>query len=182
MLMSRSVGTLPDLNDFCDGLLILRSGALLQIDKLARLQANLTISGTYLADNNSTLVIGPAGSKPGVAITYFEVNGTDWLSQIAQRADIVPSSDFDFRLYPTDLEQGNKRAFRAVIQDMDAPADAGTPTCITWQQTVDVFRKVGLPLDEFVFEFGDNGIVKGVESMALGTVFTRSQNNERRTR
>lgn len=59
------------------------------------------------------------------------VNGTDWLTQIAQWANIVPSSDLDLRLYPTDLKQGNQRAFRAVIQDMDALADAGTPTCIT---------------------------------------------------
>lgn len=144
---------------------------MLQIDKLAREHANATIAGTYTAAGNSTLSIGPATAQPGVAIAKLVVNGTDWLARIAERANIVPSTDLDFRLYPTDLKEGNKKAFRAVIQDIDALVDAGTPTCISWQQTVDSFQKGGLPLDEFVFEFGDDGVATAVKSVALGTVF-----------
>ena len=80
----------------------------------------------------------------------------------------------DFRLYPTDLQTGSKRAYRAVVQDRDALVDAGTPTCISWQQTVDVFQKGGLPLDEFVLEMGDGGENVTVDAPALGVVFKRS--------
>lgn len=104
----------------------------------------------------------------------MKVNGTDWLARIAQRAAIDPVSDLDFRLYPTDLEAGSKRAFRAVVQDKDALVDAGTPTCISWQQTVDVFQREGLPLDEFVLKTGNGGEVVTVEAPALGMVFKRS--------
>ena len=117
---------------------------------MARTQASSIIAGTYNADNNSIIVIGPATVDPGLDITQLRVNGTDWLAQIAQRAAIDYASDIDFRLYPTDLETGSKRAFRAVVQDKDALVDAGTPTCISWQQMVDVFQRDGLPLDEFV--------------------------------
>jgi hypothetical protein len=103
----------------------------------------------------------------------LKVNGTDWLAQIAQLAGIEPASDLDFRLYPTDLENGNKRAFRAVVQDKDALVDASTPTCISWQQTVDVFERNRLPLDEFVLKTGDGGQVVAVEAPALGIVFER---------
>jgi hypothetical protein len=146
---------------------------LLQVDKLARAQANATIAGTYTADNNSTLIIGPATSNPGLAIIELRVNGTDWLAQIARQAEIEPTTDIDFRLYPTSLEKGNKRAFRAVVQDMDALADAGTPTCISWQQTVDVFEREGLPLDQFVLVTDGGGEVVAVEAAALGVVFRR---------
>jgi hypothetical protein len=154
-------------------LLILTIGALLQIDKLARAQANATITGTYTTPNNSTLVIGPATSDPGLAIVELNVNGTDWLAQVAQRAGIDPVSEIDFRLYPTGLESGNKRAFRAVVQDKNALVDAGTPTCISWQQTVDFFQRDGLPLDEFVLENGADGEAVAVEAPALGMVFQR---------
>jgi hypothetical protein len=149
------------------------SGALLQVDKLARAQANATIAGTYTADNKSTLVIGPATADPGLAIVELNVNGTDWLAQIAKGAGINPAFDVDFRLYPTGLETGNKRAFRAVIRDKDALVDAGTPTCISWQQTVDVFHKGELPLDEFVLEMGDSGETVAAEAPALGVTFKR---------
>lgn len=151
----------------------MNSGALLQIDRLARAQANATMTGTYTADNNSTLLVGPATSDHGLAIVELHVNGTDWLENIAELAGIEPASDIDFRLYPTGLEDGNRRAFRAVVQDMDALSDAGTPTCISWQQTVDVFEREGLPLDEFVFVMEDGGEVAAVESMALGVVFKK---------
>lgn len=101
------------------------------------------------------------------------MNGTDWLAQIARQAGIEPVYDIDFRLYPTGLEEGSKRAFRAVVQDRDALADAGTPTCISWQQTVDTFQRGGLPLDEFVLEMGDGGEVIAVEAPALGVAFER---------
>jgi len=152
----------------------LYTGALLQIDKLARIQANTTIAGTYTAGNNGTLVIGPATADPGLAITQLKVNGTDWLAQIARRAAVDPASDIDFRLYPTDLEAGSKRAFRAVVQDKNALADAGTPTGISWQQTVDAFHEGGLPLDEFLLATGDGGEVVVVEAPALGIKFKRS--------
>ena len=148
--------------------------ALLQIDKLGRTQANGTIAGTYTADNNNTLVIGPSTADPGLAIIHLIVNGTNWLAHIAQRAAIDPASDIDLRLYSTDLEAGSKRAFRAMVQDKNALVDAGTPTYISWRQTVDVFQREGPPLDEFVSKMGDGGEVVTVEAPALGILFKRS--------
>lgn len=107
----------------------------------------------------------------------MKVNGTDWLARIAEAARIDPASDLDFGLYPTGLETGRKRAFRAVVQDRDALVDAGTPTFISWQQTVDVFQRAGRPLDEFVLEMGDGGEVVAVETLAFGVIFKRRRKN-----
>lgn len=147
------------------------TGALLELDKLGRTQANATIAGEYKGAQNSRLTIGPATSAPGLAITSLSVNGSDWLSRIAQKSGI-DVSNLDFRLYPTGLEDRYKRAFRAVIQDMDALVDAGTPTCISWQ-TVDGLQKNGLPLDEFVFELEGGVDAAAVEIPALGIVLDR---------
>jgi hypothetical protein len=43
-----------------------------------------------------------------------------------------------FRLYPTNLQGGRKLSFRAIRQDGDALADAGTPTCVIWMDIEDL--------------------------------------------
>ncbi|GAB7329107.1 hypothetical protein MBLNU13_g00940t1 [Cladosporium sp. NU13] len=84
----------PDLDAYAD----ITLGALLQTDELARAQASGTIAGTYTAETNSTLVIGPATADPGLAIVQLKGNGTDWLAHIAEQAAIDPASGIDFRL------------------------------------------------------------------------------------
>ena len=67
------------------------------------------------------------------------------------------------------------RAFRAVAQDMAALVYAGTPTCETWRTSVGVLgERDGLPLDEFVFVFGEeDGVAVAVRAVGLGVEFER---------
>jgi len=158
----------PDLNAYADVAL----GALLNIDQLARAQATADLAGTYASEisgGNSTIVLEPTGSDPGLAITSLVVNSTDWLSEIAKLSHVEPQF-LDLRLYPTNLESalGNRtqQALRAVIQDKSALVDAGTPTCISWM-TVDEVVKDGFALDEFIFELDGNGKAMAIRSPAL---------------
>jgi hypothetical protein len=162
-------------------------GAMLQIDSLARLQASVSLAGSYTVLNKdnttSRLTLASSPKFPGLKITTLLVNNTDYFPIIAGKAHIASPSDLDFRLYPTDLESkseknGKKiktRAFRAIAQDMSALADAGTPTCDSWRTSVDVFgERDGLPLDEFVFVLREeDGFAVGVRAVGLGVEFER---------
>lgn len=62
-----------------------------------------------------------------------------------------------------------------MVQDKSALADAGTPTCISWQ-TVGSLERGGSALDQFVLEVDDgSGKARVVESEALGKRFERKQ-------
>jgi hypothetical protein len=158
---------------------------MLQIDTLARSQANTSLAGSYASTNDnitSRLTLTSSPKLPGLKITTLVVNNTDYLPIIAQKAHIANPSDLDFRLYPTDLESEfgtdgkmKTRAFRAVAQDMSALADAGTPTCETWRTSVDVFgERDRLPLDAFVFVLREeDGFAVGARALGLGVEFER---------
>ena len=157
---------------------------MLQIDTLARSQANTSLAGSYAStkDNiTSLLTLSSAPKLPGLKITTLLVNNTDYLPIIAQKAHIANPSDLDLRLYPTDLQSESEndketiRAFRAAAQDMSALADAGTPTCETWRTSVDVLgEKGGLPLDEFVFVLRErDGFAVSARALGLGVEFER---------
>jgi hypothetical protein len=161
---------------------------MLQIDTLARTQANTSLAGTYTSTNiitnketntnlTSHLTLTSTPSHPGLKITTLLINATDHLLIVARKAHISNPSDLDLRLYPTALESGSKggekmgmRAFRAVAQDMSALADAGTPTCESWRTLVDV---LGEGLDEFTFVFGEEGVAVAVRAVGLGVEFWR---------
>jgi len=160
---------------------------MLQIDSLARSQANITLAGSYMVPNKdnttSRLTLTSSPKFPGLKITTILVNSTDYLPMIAQKAKIANPSDLDFRFYPTDLESKSEkngkemktRAFRAIAQDMSALADAGTPTCETWRTSVDVLgERDGLPLDEFIFVLREeDGVAVAVRAVGLGVEFER---------
>jgi hypothetical protein len=73
-----------------------------------------------------------------------------------------------FRLYPTNLQGGRRLSFRAIWQDNDAFADAGTPTCVSWMDIEDLVYG-GEPRDEFSFslELDPDGRAEVVEIPAL---------------
>ena len=166
---------------------------MLQIDTLARSQANVSLAGSYTAtnkDNNnkatnkttSHLTLTSSPTLPGLGITTLFVNNTNYLPIIAQKANIADPTDLDFRLYPTNLQSKSEngkeilRALRAVAQDMSALADAGTPTCDSWRTSVDVLgEREGLSLDEFVFVLREeDGLAVGVRAVGLGVEFERT--------
>jgi hypothetical protein len=161
---------------------------MLQIDALARAQANASLVGSYTTTNRedetiSHLTLTSSRALPGLKITTLFINNTDYLPIIAQKANIATPSDLNFRLYPTDLESESMngketmRAFRAIAQDMSALADAGTPTCDSWRTSVDILgERDGLPLDEFVFVLREeDGVAVKVRAVGLGIEFERRQ-------
>lgn len=166
----------PDLNAYADVVL----GALLQINKLARVEANQTLAGTYHTPNQagSNLRLELTGSDPGLAISEFNMNGTDWVAYIARQAGISKSAYLDLRIYPTNLERqigghGKQQVFQGVIQDKSPLVDAGTPTCIFWM-TIGELERDGQPLDGFVVDFDRHGIATAITWPALGVRFERS--------
>nr|POF22086.1 beta-lactamase-like protein [Quercus suber] len=154
-----------DLNAYADLML----AALLGINKIARLQAVAAFAGNFTTASNSGIMIAPTGEDPGLAVLALQVNGTDWLAEVATQAGIEPEN-VDFRIYPTDLKQrtanGHRQAFRAVVQDKNALVDAGTPTCISWMG-VGVLQRGGLPLDLLLLDLNEDGRAVNVSIPAL---------------
>jgi hypothetical protein len=81
----------------------------------------------------------------------------------------VQKENLSIRLYPTDINEkiahGERIRFRAVLQDVTALADAGTPTCDTWR-FVDKLQLGGVGTDQFVFEINEDGEIY-VEAVAF---------------
>lgn len=69
----------------------------------------------------------------GLEVLNLVVDGVNVKSQTAQRLGIE-AKELDFRVYPTNVKDEHQHQFVAVFQDRSAPIDAGTPTCITWQE------------------------------------------------
>ncbi|KAM0553249.1 hypothetical protein ACHAPJ_007538 [Fusarium lateritium] len=69
----------------------------------------------------------------GLEVLNLVVDGVNVKSQTAKKLGIE-SKDLDFRVYPTNVKDEHRHQFVAVFQDRSAPIDAGTPTCITWQE------------------------------------------------
>lgn len=142
-----------DLNVYVDVV----SGALASLQGLAAKQTAARYAGRYGAGNGSTLVVGTSKSGPGLEVTTLEVGGVDVKAQTASKMGIK-RGDLDYRLYPTNVRDGGRHQFVAVLQDKAAPVDMGTPTCITWQE---VGAVEAAPL-RFVFELGEGGVATAV--------------------
>ena len=177
-----SSGSAPDLNAYADLVL----NALKSLIGLGVAQASENLVGTYQGPGSASdksasileLAITGSGMDPGIAVEALTVNGTDWLARIQRKSGMAKRKFLDFRLYPTNLQQalsggGTKQVFQAVIQDKSALADAGTPTCISWQ-TVGELELDGQPLDRFVIKFDESGVAVAVEWRALGAVYNRN--------
>lgn len=164
-ILSADTTAPADLNAYVD---LMVEHLLPALEKTAMQQAILNYAGRYTA-GDVQLLIKVDGSS-GLSLTNWTIGSQDIRAAFAELNSIPPAT-LDFRLYPTNLVNdapyGGKRAFRAVLQDKAAPADAGTPTCITWMAGVDKFVFNGFSLDEFVFEIDQEGTATGVEVPAL---------------
>lgn len=163
----------PDLNAYADILLAALEG----VAALGYMQADVNIAGTYKAPLNGELKLKLTESDPGIAVTTFSTNGTDWLKSIAELAGIEKPEYLDLRLYPTGLQEeldndGKRQVFQGVIQDKSALVDAGTPTCISWQ-TVGEVKVHGVPADRFILRFDGDGVVEEVMWQAGSLTFER---------
>ncbi|GKT42781.1 beta-lactamase-like protein sdnR [Colletotrichum spaethianum] len=117
----------PDLNVYAD----IVSLAIVQLQKLAAAEMAAQYAGTF---------DGPAGTAtfnissdgPGLVVSSLKEGEVDLRAEFAAAAGIE-LQNLDFRLYPSNVATKTQHQFIAVFQDKSAPADMGTPTCITWQ-------------------------------------------------
>lgn len=163
----------PDLNAYADIMLY----ALLQTQELAYQGANETLVGTYHGSGDSSLELQLTLNDTGIAVVELSANGSNFLEVIAREAGIDQLEDLDLRLYPTGLEEpqaggGKSQAFEGTIQDKSALADAGTPTCITWQ-FVGLFELNGVAVDRFIVSFSESGVAEKITWPAGGLTFER---------
>jgi hypothetical protein len=112
----------------------------------------------------------------GLEITELIRDGVDVRGSYAKLRGIDPKG-LSLRIYPTNLQSksadgSSKYAWRAIMQDQDAFADAGTPTCVSWM-AVDIPRYGGEALDRFVFGVDKDGAAKEVEIPALRMMLKR---------
>ncbi|KAL9618730.1 MAG: hypothetical protein Q9160_006609 [Pyrenula sp. 1 TL-2023] len=163
-------GTGPDLNAHAD---VIGNVMVPALVGAALQQAEGVYAGVYSGGDARVKIEVPtqAGQLGGLALTEFRFSGErDGLEEIAEVYGIEILERLSVRLYPTGLEAGlgsgrKKVAFRAVVEDKGASADAGTPTCISWQG-VGTRTRGGMELDrvEFVVEEreGGEGVAVGV--------------------
>ncbi|KAK2590805.1 hypothetical protein QQS21_011510 [Conoideocrella luteorostrata] len=142
-----------DLNVYVD--LVSESIQLLQ--GVAGKETATAYSGKFTGGNGNSAVLSLGDLKPGIEIKSLLVNGTDVKKQVAEKMGVKLES-LDYRLYPTNIRDSKRHQFVAVLQDRDAPVDAGTPTCITWQS---VGTMIDLPYT-FVFELDGEGKANAV--------------------
>jgi len=163
--------TSADLNAYVD---FISTAVQPALEKAVIFQANASYSGTYTSNNgtaNSTMNVAVDG-KPGLIVTALSNNGVDVRAGIAQLKGIKPEA-LIFRLYPTNLHSSGKTEFRAIWQDNNDLADAGTPTCVSWMDVEDLVYG-GESLDKYVFELDASGKAKAVEIPALRIVLAKN--------
>ena len=161
-----------DLNAHAD---ILAVHAVPAMEKAAIVNANNYFAGTFTS-NNSSLTIAPTkNTTPGLALTNFTSENMDVFEIYASLSGIA-KENLSIRLYPTNFEEetakGSRVGFRAVIQDVSAFADAGTPTCDTWR-SVDELQLNSVGIDQFVFEVNSEDGEVNIEAMAFQVKMTK---------
>jgi hypothetical protein len=130
-------------------------------------------------NSSLTITVDPTGEKPGLGVEGWISNGTD-MARIAValnsnvRQEYLDEMQPSVRLYPTGLEEeradgGLKRvAFKAVFEDLGLPERSSSyvTDCSTWVGLTGVVYG-SRPLDQFVFELGEDGTAVAVENGAL---------------
>lgn len=145
--------------------------------KIALSNAESAFSGTYIASGLNSSISISVDTLPGMIIDSFMSNGTDFRKPLAALYNVDDYDALSMRLYPTHLSSttkpgGSTLAFRAVYQDENEFADAGTPTCVSWKD-VDKYKYGGAALDLFIFELDASGKVLGIEIPALRVTLTK---------
>ncbi|KAI1869013.1 hypothetical protein JX265_003072 [Neoarthrinium moseri] len=146
------------------------------LETTAQQQADAAYAGTYTSadpDLNSTIVLSTDYSRPGLGIDRWISNGTDMIPVAVRYTLNYNVTSPMIRLYPTLLESNSsgamRRAFKAVVENLDATDQTDkmfSTSCGSWvSQTTAVYAD--MPLDQFVFEYGDDGRVVSIEPLAL---------------
>lgn len=171
VMLSADTDQAADLNAYAD---LIGEYLIPAIERTAAQQAVIAYAGNFTTVDESSTIEFVVDGLGGLSLANWTTNNDNLDVRSAYaRLKEIPASSLDMRLYPTNLQdisgsQNTTRlAWRAVLQDMDAPVDAGTPTCITWEGGVDQFVYNGVSLDLFVFELDAQGMATGVQIPAF---------------
>lgn len=124
---------------------IVSSTILPVLEKVAKDQAEANFAGHYSASNlNSSFTI-ITDDQPGLRVTDWVSNGTEFLANIGTHVD--------FRIQPNQLYSGNKAGFTGLFQELPAPIYSGPfdLNCLGWAG-VDRLAYGNVGLDQVVFE------------------------------
>ena len=136
--------------------------------------------------SNSSLVL-QADELPGLAITGFVSNSSDFLAVVAQDMGIS-RDEVSIRAYPTNLRSSvsshigtlngtaTRVAFNLMARAANQPATEGgwfNVDCSSWF-SADLFEYGGAPLEQLVFEVDSCGKVIAVENPALRVVMAKT--------
>jgi CubicO group peptidase (beta-lactamase class C family) len=155
-----------DLNAHAD---LLATHVVPAVEKAAIVNANAYFAGTFTSGNSSLTIAPTKNTTPGLALTKF-ISGSVDMFEIYANMSGIAKENLSIRLYPTNFEEetakGSRVGFRAIIQDISAFADAGTPTCDTWR-SVDELQLNSVGIDQFVFEINSEDGEVYVEAVAF---------------
>ncbi len=156
-----------DLNAYAD----VASDSIPLLVKVAAKEMVARYAGTFTSPSGGSLVLGLTdGGSPGLELkAWTSDHGARDIKNAVANASGITADSLDYRLYPTNVRDSTRQQFVAVLQDKSAPVDAGTPTCITWQ---DVGALEDVPY-RFLFEMGRGGTATSV-AVQNGETYVRS--------
>ncbi|KPM43789.1 hypothetical protein AK830_g2769 [Neonectria ditissima] len=154
-----------DLNVYAD----IVSESIGYLQAFAAKETALRYAGTYKGSRGTVAAFNITDNGPGLEVQKLVVGKIDVRAKVAKKLDIN-IADLDFRIYPTNVQNDTKHQFIAVFQDKSAPADKGTPTCITWQE---VGAVAGIE-QSFNFLLNTEGNAVGLEFPHAQTKLKRS--------
>ena len=112
----------------------------LALEEAAREQAMMNFAGRYISEDpalNSSITIALQDSLPGLGITNWISNNTDFIEAYVATLQGAPQpgESFDLRLYPMELADNGQVAFRAMLDINVAQAatyQSFLPSCTSW--------------------------------------------------
>ena len=156
-----------DLNVYADVV----AGGLGKLLAAAAGETAVMYAGVYGGDGGDMAVFNVSSEGPGLVVSRLVLGGRDVRAESAVLAGIS-LENLDYRVYPTNVRKGRLHQFVGVLQDVSAPVDMGTPTCITWM-TVD-----GLGpnlVNRFLFELDEDGSAMKVAVPQRGVELNRAK-------
>ena len=142
-----------DLNVYAD----IVSEALVILQRAAAKETALRYAGEFQDNDDSSAILNITDDGPDLAFEKLRVSGVNLRAEVAGKLGIK-AADLDFKLYPANVQDKTRHQWVVVFQDMSAPADMGTPTCITWQE---VGAVAGIKY-RFVFELDEEGMARRI--------------------
>ncbi|KAK5120560.1 hypothetical protein LTR85_006216 [Meristemomyces frigidus] len=150
------------------------------LEDAARAQSQQRFGGTYqstIAGLASNITLSTKAGQPGLVVTDWYSNGTDFLLTVAGIRKAT--AGVDVRLYPSGLVQqtsatSQRVGFRAVFASLETAPDGGvfSSHCTTWE-VADQLMYGNVGLDEFVFAVNDGKAVS-VTPRALRTTLEKN--------